>query len=126
MLRHIALTSLLRPTSVADPPTIAAMTTWFVSRHPGALQWMQQCGPAFDRHVEHLNIAQIAPGDSVIGTLPVNLAAQVCARGASYWHLSMNLPADARGRELSAQELLAMGAMLQQFDVHPHKTKPAP
>ncbi len=27
------------------------MTTYFVSRHPGALQWMQAHGPAFDRHL---------------------------------------------------------------------------
>ncbi|MBS7350896.1 MAG: hypothetical protein KIG95_12230, partial [Comamonas sp.] len=31
------------------------MTTWFISRHPGTLQWMQQCGPQFDRHVPHLD-----------------------------------------------------------------------
>ena len=41
------------------------MTTWFVSRHPGALQWMQQCGPAFDCHVPHLDTAQVQRGDTV-------------------------------------------------------------
>ncbi|WP_461466039.1 CRISPR-associated protein Csx16 [Melaminivora sp.] len=100
------------------------MTTWFVSRHPGALHWMQQCGPAFDQHVPHLDIARVQAGDRVIGTLPVNLAAQVCARGASYWHLSLNMPANARGQELSAQELLALGATLQQFAVAARKTRP--
>ena len=73
------------------------MTTWFVSRHPGALQWMQQCGPAFDCHVPHLDTAQVQRGDTVIGTLPVNLAAQVCARGAAYWHLALEMPAQQRG-----------------------------
>lgn len=107
-------------------PTIAAMTTWFVSRHPGALQWMQQYGPAFDHHVPHLDIASVQPGDGIIGTLPVNLAAQVCARGANYWHLSLELPAQARGRELSAQELRDLGATLQPFDVQPRKLRPAP
>ncbi len=102
------------------------MTTWFVSRHPGALQWMQQCGPAFDRHVAHLDLADVQAGDRVIGTLPVHLAAQVCMRGASYWHLALQLPEAARGRELSAQELTASGATLQQFDIRPCKTKPTP
>ena len=101
------------------------MTTWFVSRHPGALQWMQQCGPAFDCHVPHLDPAQVRHGDTVIGTLPVHLAAQVCARNASYWHLVLQLPETARGRELSLQELSVSGATLQQFDVFPRKTKPA-
>lgn len=102
------------------------MTTWFVSRHPGALHWMRQCGPAFDRHVPHLDIASVQAGDRVIGTLPVNLAAQVCARGASYWHLALELPANARGRELSAQELLALGATLQEFNIQPRKIRPIP
>ena len=80
------------------------MTTWFVSRHPGALQWMQQHGPAFDCHVPHLDPASVQAGDKVIGTLPVHLAAQVCARG----------------RELGLQELQALGATLQRFLIYPH------
>lgn len=96
------------------------MTTWFVSRHPGALQWMQRHGPAFDRHVPHLDVALIAPGDTVIGTLPVQLAAQVCARGAAYWHLVFAMPREARGGELSAEELRELGATLQRFEIHPH------
>lgn len=93
------------------------MTTWFVNRHPGALQWMQQHGPAFDCHVAHLDPADVQRGDSVIGTLPIHLAAQVCERGASYWHLTLLVPEAARGRELSAQELQALGATVQQFEV---------
>ncbi len=96
------------------------MTTWFVSRHPGALHWMQAHGPAFDRHVPHLDLTQVQPGDTVIGTLPVNLAAQVCASGAAYWHLALEAPADSRGRELSAQELQTLGATLQRFVIHHH------
>lgn len=102
------------------------MTTWFVSRHPGALHWMQQHGPAFDRHVPHLDPAQVQPGDAVIGTLPVNLAAQVCARGAAYWHLALDMPANKRGQELSAHDLLALGATLQRFYIQSHKYEPAP
>ena len=102
------------------------MTIWFVSRHPGALQWMQQHGPAFDRHVPHLDPADVQRGDTVIGTLPVHLAAQVCARGAVYLHLVLETPPEARGRELSAQELAALGATLQGFDIRPVKTRPAP
>lgn len=96
------------------------MTTYFVSRHPGALQWMQAHGPAFDRHLLHLEeagLARLAPGDSVIGSLPVHLAARVCAQGAAYWNLSLNMPAHARGQELSADELRHMGAALERFDV---------
>ena len=44
------------------------MTTWFVSRHPGALEWIRQEEVAFDIHVPHLDIIHITAGDVVIGT----------------------------------------------------------
>ena len=49
---------------------------WFVSRHPGALDWARRSGIAFDRHVAHLDTGKIGAGDTVIGSLPVNLAAE--------------------------------------------------
>ena len=95
------------------------MTTWFVTRHPGAVAWAQRRGLAVDRQLAHLAPEQIAPGDTVIGTLPVNLVARVCARGGRYLHLSLDLPAEARGRELSADELERYGARLEAYVAKP-------
>ena len=95
------------------------MTTWFVTRHPGAVAWAQRRGLAVDRQLAHLAPEQIAPGDTVIGTLPVNLIARVCARGGRYLHLSLDLPAEARGRELTADELERYGARLEAYVVTP-------
>ena len=93
------------------------MTCWFVSRHPGALAWAQQRGLVGLRRVAHLDPALLAPGDVVIGTLPLHLAAAACARGARCLCLVVDLPAGARGRELSAAELDAYGARLEEFVV---------
>lgn len=93
------------------------MTTWFVSRHPGALDWMQRHSVMFDCHVAHLDIESIITGDTVIGSLPVNLAAEICARGAEYWHLSLRLAEQDRGRELSAEEMQSYDATLEHYDV---------
>ena len=93
------------------------MTTWFVTRHPGAVEWAARRGLHIDRHIAHLDPVDIAPGDTVIGILPVNLAARVCARGARYLNLSLDLPAEARGRELSADEIEAYGARLEAYEV---------
>lgn len=65
----------------------------------------------------HLDPALLAPGDLVIGTLPLHLAAAACARGARCLCLVVDLPAGARGRELSAAELDAYGARLEEFVV---------
>ncbi|MCS6945117.1 MAG: CRISPR-associated protein Csx16 [Sutterellaceae bacterium] len=93
------------------------MTVWFVTRHRGAADWAARRGVKVDRFVEHLDVSRVQPGDTVIGTLPVHLAAEVCRRGARYLHLSVDLPPPARGRELSAQELEAFGARLERFVV---------
>lgn len=93
------------------------MTIWFVSRHPGALRWMERNGIKFDKHVSHLSIESIQKDDKVMGSLPVNLASAVCEKGAEYWHLSLHLPAEARGKELSAEELDSYEASLERFEV---------
>jgi CRISPR-associated protein Csx16 len=93
------------------------MTTWFVSRHPGAVTWAARQGLAVDRWVPHLDVAAVQAGDIVAGTLPVQLAADVCERGARYLHLSIDVPAEARGQELDADDLERLGARLEGYAV---------
>jgi len=100
-------------------PNMRPMTIYFVSRHPGAVEWAARQNFHVDALVAHLDPAQVQPGDTVIGSLPVNLAAQVCERGAAYWHLSLELPAHSRGHELSATDMLQMGAYVKRFDISP-------
>ncbi len=91
------------------------MTTWFVTRHPGAIEWARRQGIAVDRQVNHLDPDTVEPGDTVIGILPVHLAARVCGRPARYLHLSLDVDAALRGRELSVDELEHCGARLEAF-----------
>ena len=100
------------------------MTTFFITRHPGARDWAARQQLAIDRWVTHLDPAETQAGDTVIGILPVNLAAEICARGAGYRHLCLRLPAEARGRELSADELERYGAHLQGFDIRHQPASP--
>ena len=93
------------------------MDTYFVSRHPGAREWAEQEGIQVDLVLAHLDPKDVAPGDTVIGSLPVNLAADVCARGARYLHLSLELPAGLRGRELTAEQMRELGARAEEFRV---------
>lgn len=95
------------------------MSTIFVTRHAGAIEWARRQNLGTAQVVSHLVLAQVQPGDTVIGTLPVNLAAQVCAKGAAYWHLSLELTAEQRGLELSADDMTRLGARVQAFDIKP-------
>jgi len=94
------------------------MTTYLVTRHPGAIEWAKRQGIDVDQHISHIDPEMIESGDVVIGTLPVNLAAAVCARGGHYWHLSLSLPPEIRGQELNADELDQYGARLDEYSIH--------
>ncbi|MFB4203574.1 hypothetical protein KBTX_03424 [wastewater metagenome] len=91
------------------------MTTWIVSRHPGAIEWLARRGFGAGHHVAHLDPARPAKGDTVVGTLPVPLIARLTERGVDYLHLTIPVPAERRGTELSADELEHLGACLQRF-----------
>ncbi len=91
------------------------MTAWFVSRHPGAIEWAARQGLAVDQFVRHLDPAQVDRTDTVMGSLPVHLAAAVCERGARYLHLSVELPEQLRGQELSTDQLEQLGARLTEY-----------
>ncbi len=93
------------------------MTVWFVSRHPGALDWARDEGIAVDKCAAHLDVTQVRAGDQVIAALPVHLAAQVCARGARYLHLQLLVPAELRGVELSAAQMRQCGATIKAYRV---------
>lgn len=92
------------------------MTALFVTRHAGALEWAARRGIEAVA-VEHLDVAAVGPGDLVMGTLPLHLAAAVCGRGARFLHLELDLPADARGRTLTADDMDRFGARLVEYRV---------
>lgn len=89
---------------------------YFVSRHAGAHDWAARKG--FDVEVvSHFDAETVESGDVVIGTLPVNLVETVCRRGGRYFHLILDLTAEDRGRELSADRMEELGARIIEYRV---------
>ncbi len=93
------------------------MTTWFVTRHAGAKQWAQSQGVNVDRLVDHLVMDEVQSGDQVLGSLPVNLVAELNKKGARYFHLTLMLSEELRGKEISAELMQQLGARLEEFFV---------
>lgn len=94
------------------------MTTYFISRHAGAIDWMSANCVPFDVHLEHLtSLDELKSGDVVIGTLPINIIAQINALGVRYVHLSLQIPPHLRGVELNAEQLSDCKASLEEFFV---------
>jgi CRISPR-associated protein Csx16 len=92
----------------------SGMKTIIVTRHLGALEWLRKHHPELGeaKVVSHASPDDLQ-GNRVIGVLPVNLAA-LCAE---YWHLSMQVPPEARGKELSAEEMEQFGCSIERFIV---------
>ncbi|NOT11623.1 MAG: CRISPR-associated protein Csx16 [Methylococcaceae bacterium] len=94
------------------------MTIYFITRHPGAIAWAKLQGITVDRQLAHLDINDIQLGDTVIGSLPVNLASEVCSRGANYVHMSLTMPEHWRGMELSVEQMMECDARLENYVIN--------
>ncbi len=89
------------------------MTTYFVTRHKGALKWAHRQGYRAAVAVDDFNADVIEPGDRVLGTLPVHIIAEICERGGRFLHLQFD--ETPRGAEWSADEMERNGARLVEY-----------
>ena len=94
------------------------MTVFFVSRHQGAIEWMKKQPVKVDCWKDDLNIDTISAGDTVIGTVPIHLAAQICVKGAVFLALQLELPVDLRGTELTNNQLKQLNCKLCRYEVN--------
>ncbi len=95
------------------------MTTLLISRHPSAIAWVKS-KVMVDKVLTHLtddDIAKLTADDTVIGTLPIHLAAAVCEQGATFVYLSLDTPPELRGAELSIEQMDNLGARLEGYHV---------
>lgn len=94
------------------------MSIYLVSRHKGAVDWMNHTGHLYDTHLKHLTDYQaLSAGDTIIGSLPINIVADLNELGVSYQHLSLYIPEHLRGMELTAAQLSALDAKLEPYEV---------
>ena len=91
------------------------MTTWFITRHAGAKAWVEEEGFKIDKMVNHFDPTVVQKDDKVLGSLPIHLAAEVCAKGAEYYHLSLDMERGTRGQELTATQMRACNARLEAY-----------
>lgn len=98
------------------------MSYYFVSRHQGAKEWALHMGLAIDQFLDHLDVSIVNTGDQVIGTLPIHLIAELTDIGASYYHLTLNVPLEYRGADLSLTQLLAFKPELVEYTANRVKT----
>lgn len=103
------------------------MTTTFVTRHQGAIDWAREEGLLEEdsRIAADYDPETAQPGEIVIGTLPAQLAARICERGGRYQHLTLDLGPELRGKELSAAEMRTCNARVEEFFIQRASAMPA-
>lgn len=88
-----------------------------VTRHPGAVAWVQQVLGRPVQSVAHLHESELVAGTRYYGVFPLNLAAAICATGAECWAISLQISPELRGQELTATQLDQLGARLVRYTV---------
>ena len=95
------------------------MAVILVSRHKGAIEWIQNHAPfTVTEHVLHLDPEQVQSGDIIIGTLPINMVATITNKGAIYWHIAMPMQYSQRGHELSYDDMIHLNVKLERYEAH--------
>jgi CRISPR-associated protein Csx16 len=94
--------------------------TWFISRHQGSIDWIKGQNIHIDKFAPHLDekIA-LKPGDTIIGSLPVHIIANLNKGGVRFINLQIELPPELRGVELNARQINLLAPKLQEFRVMP-------
>ena len=93
------------------------MSTFFISRHPGAIEWSRRQNLGIDQWITHLDPKIVKTGDVVIGTLLMKAVAEVCKRGARFFTLELGLRPELRGRELGVDEMNQLECRLVEYKV---------
>jgi len=81
------------------------MTTYIVSRHKGAIQWLKNKG--FDGVVvDQIDSSMVKAGDMVIGVLPLLLVHELVNMGVNVIILQLpEVPREQRGKELTVEDM---------------------
>lgn len=89
---------------------------YLVSRQQETVDALRSDNVAFDKIISHFNPAIVKPGDVVLASLPLPIAAKVCAKGGIYKHVEITRPANIHG-DLTSAEILKYGYQINQYDI---------
>lgn len=91
---------------------------YFISRHSATAAWAEKQGLCIDTWLTHLSdSSMLQAGDVVFGTLPIQLVAELTAKGVHYGHFSLTMPPHLRGVELDEATLAECDPKIVFFEV---------
>ncbi|MBR1374612.1 MAG: CRISPR-associated protein Csx16 [Cardiobacteriaceae bacterium] len=93
---------------------------YFICRHQGTIDWVKsRKNIKIDVFLDHLDFreTEICAEDTVIGILPIDIAAQICEKGAKFYALKIHQELSERGQNFSADNLEKMNVSLRRFQI---------
>ena len=92
---------------------------YVVSRHMAARDFILDRGffgsVILIDHFSKEDLELLKPDDIVVGNLPVQLVASICQTGAKFYALVLDLPLEARGKELTLLDMYKYKARLESY-----------
>lgn len=90
-----------------------------VTSHEGTIKWMAENGVKASKIVmDSFDPSTVKPTDTVIGTLPLHLAAEVIRRGGRYWNFVLDIPRSLRRKkELTAEDIAQCRPRFEEFRI---------
>ena len=89
-----------------------------VTRHTATCNWLKTRLAEHDLHFTAHFTAEMTEGfEVVVGILPINLVADLNARGIRFFMVTMEVPAELRGKELTEEQMVECNVKLEQFCV---------
>jgi len=95
-----------------------------ITRHQGAVDWLVQEGYIKEGefeivpHITSSLMSILAPGDVLIGVIPMDFAAQACEKGVRVFVIALpKMTKEMRGKELSADDMRAAGAHIREYRI---------
>jgi CRISPR-associated protein Csx16 len=88
-----------------------------LTRHSATATWLRSHigGVEIYEHLDQPLLASLTAGDTVVGTLPITLIAQLTKMKVFYTHFAVDVPEGLRGKELTLDQLETHGARLESY-----------
>ena len=95
---------------------------WIINRHPATVEWFKHTYRVQATTLDYLDeqsLTLIKNGDTLLGNLPLQEIAKLCAKGVNYYEIRIPVaqPTRLRGQELNLEQLKQHPPVLTQYVV---------
>jgi len=84
-----------------------------ISRHKATVEWIRERYDNIEKVLDHIKSPDDINGEIVIGNIPLHLA----YKAKEIWNVSIDLPPELRGKDLSREQFLKLNPRIEKYKV---------